>query len=63
MKTIIKQYTGKQVDENRQIFKEKQREKRKEGWLEKAMHTVCKVNQGNCHFKQLAMAQEREAKM
>ena len=31
-------YAGKQIEENRQIFREKQRERRKEGWQTKVMH-------------------------
>lgn len=31
-------YTGKQKEENRKTFKEKQRQKRKEGWQTKVMH-------------------------
>ena len=37
MKTL-QHYTGKQIEENRQRFREKQRERRKEGWQTKVMH-------------------------
>jgi hypothetical protein len=36
--SAIQCYTGKQKEENRKTFKEKQRQKRKEGWQTKAMH-------------------------
>ena len=36
--TTIQHYTGKQIEENRQRFREKQRERRKEGWQTKVMH-------------------------
>ena len=36
--TTKQHYTGKQIEENRQRFREKQRERRKEGWQTKVMH-------------------------
>ena len=35
--TTVQHYTGKQIEENRQRFREKQRERRKEGWQTEVM--------------------------
>ena len=36
--TTLQHYTGKQIEENGQRLKEKQKERRKEGWQTKVMH-------------------------
>ena len=34
----VKLYTGKQIEDSKQVFKDKQQQRRKEGWQTKAMH-------------------------